>query len=498
MPWTSGRFGAEHLLRGALWLLLLSVVATTRTDPDLWGHVRFGQDMISARSVRLADTYSFTSDRPWVNHEWGAEVAFGAAFNAGGGAGLIGLKLLSVLTILLLLSGALRADGLRLARRRDLLVAVAVIATIQQAHHIRPQLFSLLFFSMLIGCLLAARRAPVWLWVVPPLFGAWVNFHGGWIVGGGVLALWTAGLAMSRDPGAPGAVPNAAAGAAALAATVLNPIGIGMHRFLFETVGLGRADITEWQPVYAMSPSIWGLWIVVALLAAVGGVRAWRRGAPIERLIVVAALAMASFRVNRLLAFFALATLFLVGAALAAPGLPRPGAVSAGRPRTAAMITLAITTALILVALRGLAANARCVRIDPRTTPEPEALTVFRDRGAHGRLLVWFDWGEFALWHLSPALRVSIDGRRETVYSSALQDRHLRFFFDAAGGAALPEALAADYIWIPKELPAAPRLAAAGWTLQYEGPRSVIFARTAVPAVIRPPASSEPGCFPGS
>lgn len=36
-------FTAERGLRFGLWLLLLSVVATTRTDPDLWGHVRFGQ-----------------------------------------------------------------------------------------------------------------------------------------------------------------------------------------------------------------------------------------------------------------------------------------------------------------------------------------------------------------------------------------------------------------------------------------------------------------------
>ncbi len=158
--------------------------------------------------------------------------------------------------------------------------------------------------------------------------------------------------------------------------------------------------------------------------------------------------------------------------------------------------TATVAGALIFIALRGLAASAACIRIDPRGTPDPEALAFFRDSGAHGRLLVWFDWGEYALWHLSPALRVSIDGRRETVYSADLQDRHLRFFFDAPGGAALPEALAADYIWVPKELPAAQRLRSRGWAVAFEGARSVVFART--PAGFAPTraVAADPGCFP--
>ena len=126
---------------------------------------------------------------------------------------------------------------------------------------------------------------------MPAIFAAWVNFHGGWLVGGGVLVLWTIGLAVSRGSGVRGALPYAAAGAAALVATLVNPMGVGMHRFLIETVGFGRADITEWQPVYALGPSIWGLWIVVAILAGFGGLRVWRAGGTPERLIVVGTLA---------------------------------------------------------------------------------------------------------------------------------------------------------------------------------------------------------------
>ena len=121
--------------------------------------------------------------------------------------------------------------------------------------------------------------------------------------------------------------------------------------------------------------------------------------------------------------------------------------------------------------------NIACIRIDRRTAPEPQAVRALKAQSAGNRLLVWFDWGQYAIWHLAPSMKVSIDGRRETVYSADLQTRHLRFFFDAPGGADLATAIAADYVWIPAALPAARQLTSRGWTRVYEGEQSVIFAR---------------------
>ena len=63
------------------WLALASILLTaTRTDPDFWGHVRFGLDWLRTRTLPSIDPYSFTQDKPWVNHEWLSEAAMGAAF----------------------------------------------------------------------------------------------------------------------------------------------------------------------------------------------------------------------------------------------------------------------------------------------------------------------------------------------------------------------------------------------------------------------------------
>lgn len=492
----------ETLLRTALWSVLFAVVAYTRTDPDLWGHVRFGLDILRDGSLPQGDPYSFTSDREWINHEWAAEIVTGAAFLGAGNAGLVILKLAAVGGSLLLLDRMLRREGVRDGRRRDWMGAAAVITTVQQAHHVRPQLFSLLFFTVLLACLLKSSKPDGrrWLLALPPLFAVWANFHGGWIVGGALLMLWTVGSAASaRSHGFRPVVLLAAAGGASLTATLANPYGVGLWRFLWDTVGIGRADITDWQPVYALDPSVWALWIVTSVLALLGLLRARRASLEPERVLVVLVLAAGSFFVNRLLGFFALSTLFLFGAAIVNPLQSQPARAPVPERRASRVVGMAISFTMMAGALVALAVNVLCVRIDPRATPEAEAVTVLKSQTGGSRLLVWFDWGEYAIWHLGPAMRVSTDGRRETVYSARVQERHLRFFFDAPGGAGLPRELDADYVWIPRHLPAARRLSADGWTLLYEGGKSAIFGRAGVPQAKRTATTASPNgrCFPG-
>jgi len=145
--------------------------------------------------------------------------------------------------------------------------------------------------------------------------------------------------------------------------------------------------------------------------------------------------------------------------------------------RLAGGIAFAVAAGALVIT----ASNLTHLRIDSRWTPEAGAVSFLNGQPEGRRVLIWFDWGGYALWHLSPRMRISMDGRRETVYSPDLQDRHLRFYFDAPGGASLPTDLAADYVWIPRTLPAVHRLDADGWRRIYQGRQSVIFGRATLP-----------------
>lgn len=130
---------------------------------------------------------------------------------------------------------------------------------------------------------------------------------------------------------------------------------------------------------------------------------------------------------------------------------------------------------------------------------EPEIVEMVKQRGLQGRLVVWFDWGEYAIWHFAPDLLVSIDGRRETVYSEEVMQKHLNFYYvPSASDAFLAETIP-DHIWLPVDLPVVSNLLASGWMPLYRGPRSIWLSRDASDSTSGASKVTVGGrrCFPG-
>src|SRR5262249_29887036 len=109
--------------------------------------------------------------------------------------------------------------------------------------------------------------------------------------------------------------------------------------------------------------------------------------------------------------------------------------------------------------------------------PEREAAAYVRGQALRGTMLTWFDYGEYAIWHFAPAIRVSMDGRRETVYSQETIDSHFRIYRNQPGASAAVDRMNPDYVWVPVTLPVVTALESAGWQRVFSGPRSVILSR---------------------
>src|SRR5262249_24131648 len=202
---------------------LLGGLARSWADPDLWGHVRFGGDIIRG-GIPSSDPYSFTSDIPWTNHEWLAEVLMYLSLAAGGGAGLIVFKMSTLCGELALVIMAIHREVA--SPVSDLLVFAALVGLWPRVFVVRPQLFSIVLFAALLWVFKSVERGKTGrLWLLPIIFLLWTNLHGGWIVGLGVLLLWTA-VTLTRFAASP--IPRGAcvaAVAASLAATLVNPYG---------------------------------------------------------------------------------------------------------------------------------------------------------------------------------------------------------------------------------------------------------------------------------
>jgi hypothetical protein len=486
-------------LRIALAAVLFAWLSHTRADPDLWGHVLFGQSIVSEGSIAATDRYSFQSDRPWVNHEWLSESLMYLAYAAGGPTALVALKVLLLLVVVAAVSIALARQSIT-GPSRDLLIALAVLGAFGQINHMRPQVFSLAAFAWLLVLLTRAPgRGLATFFLLPALFAIWVNLHGGWIVGGGVLALWTACTLCTAAPRAE-KIRLVAVGVLSLCATLINPYGWGMWAFLWNTVGFGRMEISEWQPVYRLGAPFMIVWSVLALTAVAAAARAFTRSEPaVGRVAVVVMLGVGSLQVSRLLAFFGITVVVLLGreAIMALERFRRRREQPDQLPgRRAAAAAAVIACAVMIGGGVVSARNASCVRMDSPGLPEPEVAQFAAAQQLRGRLAVWFDWGEYAIWHLGPALPVSIDGRRETVYSDEILKRHLNFYFVPSTRQEFLDEVRPDYIWLPSDLPVVASLRSDGWKQLFAGPKSVLLGRDGASREYSP---IEVGgrCFPG-
>jgi hypothetical protein len=472
--------------------IILCFLAVTGADADLWGHLLFGRDIVSSGTIRLTEMYSFTSDLPWVNHEWLAEVIMWLTYAAGGSAGLVGLKLLIVSVC-----GALLLETWRPLRWnpawRDGLLFITALGSWPLLISVRPQVFSLLLFAVLLFVLVqvhAGRRR--WLVAIPVCFAVWVNLHGGWLVGAGTLAAFVVTRSLSARESRWDRIALAATFVAAGAATLCNPYRSDMLTFLWDTVGPNRVDIIEWEPVTRLPVVAFILWLLPTAVAA-AAVRYRTRPIPLPWLTIVALLALGSFRVIRLVGFYSLATAFLL-----APFLPIAAASDECRVESTRRWAFGVATfAAIGVAVLTL---GRHINMAAPYLPEREASVYVTSHRLEGRMFTWFDYGEYAIWHFSPAIRVSMDGRRETVYSKRMRDLHAGIYRNTPGAINALASLKSDYVWLPVSAPVLPALEAAGWQRGFSGPQSVILYRAGLPEAPPTVVSSsarEPRWFPG-
>jgi hypothetical protein len=476
-------------------------------DPDLWGHVRFGQDIVRTGLVRQQDVYSYrTAGQLWINHEWLSEVIFACIYDARGPAGLIVLKALTSLLILALSYAHLRRRGLEAYPSALLLMLVSVPYHLG-LNTVRPQLFTYLLFLLLLLVLEGTRADLSWrVGLIPAIIAAWVNLHGGFMAGAGVLGLWGAfrAVAWVRNP-ARRLAELAILGLLGLGcglAMCLNPYGYALLDFLLRTATVPRPEISEWTPM--VLTSLPGALFLGLLALGIAGLAASRRPRRPEAIAVLSITAALTMQANRHYPLFALALIVGAGEHLA-DALRRVRPARPSTPgRTRAVLAL-LAGILFAVSSR---AHWTCIRIDPFYFPYPARAVDFLARSrVHANLAVPFTWGEYVLWHLGPRVKVSIDGRRETVYSEETYQQTLDFQRGTGAWDALLESSATDLVLAPQGSPTSNLMVGRkGWVAVRQDSFCVLFAREGFPGLERfleTPESRLPPdgaglCFPNS
>lgn len=468
-------------------LLAFAGLTFTQTDADLWGHLRFGLDILRDWRLPGADPYSFTQDVPWVNHEWLSESLMAIAVVSAGYAGIGLLKATLAFAAFAIVWISLR--GVR-APIRILAIIIVAAGTIHATSSLRPQLWTLLF--LLIECRVLVSGHPRHLWWLPVLFAAWVNLHGGWIVGLGVLGVWAAAQ-FAVEPRLRRTWVLLLA--ASLSATLLNPYGWGLWRFIFTTVRMERA-IDEWQPLWTLPWAHWLPWIACVASLIWASRRTFADKWSVLAVLVL--LAYSAARVQRIESLFVSCAAVLLAPAVRQAWPSIAAWIPFPRPRFEGVVAFVMFAALAAAAFATGARSLDCVRIQAPWAPDLAARR-WLDAAGSGRLVTSFNWGQYAIWHAGPRLRVSIDGRRETVYSNDHLMRHDAVVQGHDPGLRVLGAWQPEYVWLPQSSDKTRRwLGANGYRIEFNSDRSFIAVRADLPP-LQPSAASEPvrPCFPG-
>jgi hypothetical protein len=137
--------------------------------------------------------------------------------------------------------------------------------------------------------------------------------------------------------------------------------------------------------------------------------------------------------------------------------------------------------------------------------PEPyfptNSVSLLKYSRVSGNIASEFNWGEYIIWHLGPGIKVSMDGRRETVYPDNIYNANLSFQYGIKDWDSLIENHETDLALVQTSQPASNLMKMkSGWVLIYEDSTSSLFAAqdwAQLDTLIRAAKDFEPMVFNG-
>lgn len=420
-------------------------------DPDLWGHVRYGQDWLAAGQLPRTATHTFTAvDYPWINHENLAELAFALGADWLGGTGLLVAKTCCGLIILGLMAWIAHLHKARPLVTWAFLLLVANNLT--AFFPIRPQLLSFMWLAWMLIALDRAfatwsdsdDRSQIgwrWLCAIPFIFILWVNSHGAFLAGLCILAAYLGGRCLEafvadKWKSTQTIAGLTAIGLASVLATLVNPYGTELLKWIVYSLWWPRPEVTEWAAPKLADPVFWPFVALTALtivcLAFTPRKRDWTQYAILALVGWQAAMHL------RHIAIFAMLCGFWLPADFDAVVRRARTSMAAGLPvaRLAPWLRYSMVVGLIAtIALQCVGLFHRLKELPVYRHSYPvDALQFMADHELHGRLVPSFNWAQYAIAALSPGVTVSFDGRYDTCYPQQVIDMNFDFLLGEHGG----------------------------------------------------------------
>ncbi len=468
-----------HILaRLLVYSIALIQFSYVTADPDLWGHIKFGEDIWREGKVHVTDPYSYTAfGETWINHEWLTEVGFFLIFRFFDSTGLLAFKLLLGFAVIHLLSNYYFS---RSNNYTAYFVTFPLITSVMgPAFMTRPHLLTLFFLTLLILQIQkhfdGAQKSLYW---VPVIFLAWVNCHGGVVAGLGIFGVITfveiIQKLITKEP-----FPKILLQCFMLScvAVLINPYGYKLWLFFIQSLGLPR-NISEWAPVPWRGWDFWQYKILSLLFVL--SIFTTKNKRPWELLVLLFAIFYGyKHQRHTVLAVILLATYlpFQVTQWTEQINFKQVFSKLSNDFRSvtnACLVIFFLCQSYFL--FNNYSGSKFKIMVEPQVYPTYLA-QFMKANNIQGNLLVPFDWGEFFIWHF-PLSKVAIDGRFRTVYPEKLIKLNEALRIQSDNNNILLEKFPTQYVVTALKSPFSKKMEnLKNWEKIYQDPMSKLFVK---------------------
>ncbi len=475
------RLTTERAAIVIVFMLLFAMASRVAIEPDMWWHLRVGQQILETGDPVYADSFTHTQPgRIHKNHSWLSQVVMAWLWRAFGHLGLtVFVASIAVVAMAFIYR---TGRGSIYAQSFALVLSGACAAAVWSP---RPQMFTFLCAAILLFLLRRhkdnrLRRC----WLLSLLMWLWANLHAGYIVGFVIVLAYLLGEALNQVFGAGEPVVAwrrlwrlGAVALFSLALLPINPLGLDVYAVPFETFGISglRDFVQEWMSPDFAHPATWPfVGLALALLAACW---ASRRGFDFGDFFLAGGTFFMALSSARHISFFALVATPIIARHLHALAVRNGWSIRRGGE--ASTVGLALNLALVgLVAFGTLARVAYVSSSDAvdralaLNYPVASAAHL-QDSAIEGNLFNSYNWGGYLILY-APDLPVFIDGRTD-LHRHALAE----YAAAAFGTRAWEDVFARRDIGvalIERDSPLASRLDEdARWRLEFQDEASSVF-----------------------
>jgi len=475
----------QWLAIAAVVCFALQVFSDNKADVDLWGNIGFVRSLPGTDGFHTSNTYSYTEpDRPWVNHEWLAQYIMRKTWELSGNPGLLMLKIAMGLVVLALTHGTLRHEC-RSGTLRVLLMLL-IISTMSYGFGVRPHHFTYLLLAVFLSLLKRfRRRAWLHLLVFPLLGMLWANLHGAFFIGGILLLVHAVleSVRSRRHAMRTPLLPLILFGGVVLfvVATFVNPFGVRLWSFIFESGGTARPYLSEWAPFspirhWLVHPDFVGLAIVVCCAYPFSRTHKDVVWTTLLYLSLVAAIVL-----RRNIPLFAIVAGFTAGRHLDSMAGDVIDRLTERMPRVVWLVVLAVFIPFSLYTAASFS-KSRPLQVEIKPDDYPLRTVAFmKEHRLNGNVFVFFDWAEYCIWHLYPHCRVFMDGRFRSAYSQPVVEDYLAGLYADEGWQRILTVYPTDMALVHYGNPIAGRLARRrDWQLIHSDGPAMLYVKRSV------------------